>query len=71
MKSTPENLLVLQEENHLIFINKRAGDIIQGDKKGATPQSDRTEARGVGQECFCQSWYCGLWSRMLTTQLSN
>ena len=38
--STPENLQVLYEDNHLIAINKRAGDIVQGDKTGDTPLSE-------------------------------
>jgi 23S rRNA pseudouridine1911/1915/1917 synthase len=38
--STPENLQVLYEDNHLLIVNKRAGDIVQGDKTGDTPLSD-------------------------------
>jgi 23S rRNA pseudouridine1911/1915/1917 synthase len=38
--STPKNLQVLYEDNHLIAINKRAGDIVQGDKTGDTPLSE-------------------------------
>lgn len=38
--STPQNLQVLYEDNHLIVINKRPGDIVQGDKTGDTPLSD-------------------------------
>lgn len=38
--STPDNLLVLHEDNHLIAINKRPGDIVQGDKTGDTPLSE-------------------------------
>ncbi len=38
--STKENLQVLYEDNHLIIINKRAGDIVQGDKTGDKPLSD-------------------------------
>lgn len=38
--STPTNLQVLYEDNHLIVINKRAGDIVQGDKTGDAPLSD-------------------------------
>jgi len=38
--STPQNLQVLYEDNHLIAVNKRAGDIVQGDKTGDTPLSD-------------------------------
>lgn len=38
--STPQNLQVLYEDNHLIAINKRVGDIVQGDKTGDAPLSD-------------------------------
>jgi 23S rRNA pseudouridine1911/1915/1917 synthase len=40
MNSTKENLQVLFEDNHIIIINKRAGDITQGDKTGDKPLSD-------------------------------
>jgi len=38
--STKQNLQVLYEDNHIIVVNKRAGDIVQGDKTGDTPLSD-------------------------------
>lgn len=38
--SNPKNLQVLHEDNHLIVINKRPGDIVQGDKTGDTPLSE-------------------------------
>ncbi|MFT4830913.1 MAG: 23S rRNA pseudouridine1911/1915/1917 synthase [Psychroserpens sp.] len=38
--STAKNLQVLFEDNHLIAINKRPGDIVQGDKTGDAPLSD-------------------------------
>ena len=38
--SNKSNLQVLYEDNHLIIINKRAGDIVQGDKTGDTPLSE-------------------------------
>ncbi|MFT4662921.1 MAG: 23S rRNA pseudouridine1911/1915/1917 synthase [Patiriisocius sp.] len=38
--STEHNLDVLYEDNHLIIINKRSGDICQGDQTGDTPVSD-------------------------------
>ncbi|KAA2217030.1 RluA family pseudouridine synthase [Maribacter flavus] len=38
--STPKNLQVLYEDNHLIIVNKRPGDIVQGDKTGDTPLSE-------------------------------
>jgi len=38
--STPQNLQVLHEDNHIIIINKRPGDIVQGDKTGDIPLSD-------------------------------
>jgi 23S rRNA pseudouridine1911/1915/1917 synthase len=40
MHSTVENLQVLYEDNHLLIINKRPGDIVQGDKTGDTPLSE-------------------------------
>ena len=40
MHSTVENLQVLYEDNHLIVVNKRAGDIVQGDKTGDKPLSE-------------------------------
>ena len=39
-RSTPENLQILYEDNHLIVINKRPGDIVQGDKTGDIPLSE-------------------------------
>ena len=38
--SNPKNLQVLYEDNHLIVINKRPGDIVQGDKTGDIPLSE-------------------------------
>ncbi|PHK34789.1 pseudouridine synthase [Nostoc linckia z16] len=38
--STRENLQVLYEDNHIIVINKRVGDIVQGDKTGDKPLSE-------------------------------
>jgi len=38
--STKNNLQVLFEDNHLIVVNKRVGDIVQGDKTGDKPLSD-------------------------------
>lgn len=40
MKSTKNNLEVIFEDNHIIIVNKRAGDIVQGDKTGDTPLSE-------------------------------
>ena len=42
--STIANLQVLFEDNHLIVINKRPGDIVQGDKTGDKPLSDTVKA---------------------------
>ena len=39
-KSNKENLQVIYEDNHIIVVNKRAGDIVQGDKTGDKPLSD-------------------------------
>ena len=38
--SGKENLQVLHEDNHIIVVNKRVGDIVQGDKTGDTPLSE-------------------------------
>ena len=38
--STKDNLQILHEDNHIILINKRVGDIVQGDKTGDKPLSD-------------------------------
>ena len=38
--SDKNNLLVLHEDNHIIVINKRVGDIVQGDKTGDKPLSE-------------------------------
>ena len=40
MASTKNNLEVLFEDNHLIIVNKKSGDIVQGDKTGDTPLSE-------------------------------
>jgi 23S rRNA pseudouridine1911/1915/1917 synthase len=40
MHTTKDNLQILHEDNHIIVVNKRAGDIIQGDKTGDTPLSE-------------------------------
>ena len=38
--STKNNLQIIHEDNHLIVVNKRVGDIVQGDKTGDKPLSD-------------------------------
>ncbi len=38
--SNKNNLQVLHEDNHIIIVNKRVGDIVQGDKTGDKPLSD-------------------------------
>ncbi|PZD76914.1 RluA family pseudouridine synthase [Mesonia sp. K7] len=39
-KSNKDNLQVIYEDNHLIIVNKRPGDIVQGDKTGDKPLSE-------------------------------
>ena len=39
-QTTPENIQILYEDNHLLIVNKRPGDIIQGDKTGDIPLSE-------------------------------
>lgn len=38
--SNKENLQILLEDNHIIVVNKRVGDIVQGDKTGDKPLSE-------------------------------
>lgn len=38
--STKNNLQILHEDNHIIVVNKRVGDIVQGDKTGDKPLSE-------------------------------
>lgn len=42
--SNKTNLQVLFEDNHIVVVNKRAGDIVQGDKTGDIPLSDIVKA---------------------------
>lgn len=39
-RTNKENLDVLYEDNHIIAVNKRAGDIVQGDRTGDKPLSE-------------------------------
>ncbi|MGV7105748.1 RluA family pseudouridine synthase [Flavobacterium sp. U410] len=38
--SDKNNLQIIHEDNHIIVVNKRVGDIVQGDKTGDKPLSD-------------------------------
>lgn len=38
--SNKDNLQILLEDNHIIVVNKRVGDIVQGDKTGDKPLSE-------------------------------
>lgn len=40
MHSTVKNLEVLYEDNHIIAVNKRSGDLVQGDHTGDSPLSE-------------------------------
>lgn len=40
LTTNAENVDVLYEDNHVIAVNKRVGDIVQGDKTGDTPLSE-------------------------------
>ncbi len=40
MPSTSKNIEILFEDNHIIIVNKKTGDLIQGDKTGDKPLSD-------------------------------
>ncbi|MEJ2114077.1 MAG: RNA pseudouridine synthase, partial [Flavobacteriaceae bacterium] len=41
--SHKDNLQILYEDNHIIIINKRGGDIVQGDKTGDIPLSEHVK----------------------------
>lgn len=38
--SNKNNLQILHEDNHIIVVNKRVGDIVQGDKTGDKPLNE-------------------------------
>ena len=40
MNSTAKNIEILFEDNHIIIVNKKTGDLVQGDKTGDAPLSD-------------------------------
>ena len=40
MPSNSSNLAILYEDNHLIVVNKKVGDIVQGDRTGDMPLSE-------------------------------
>ena len=40
MSSTIDNLEILFEDNHLIIVNKKSGDLVQADKTGDAPIGD-------------------------------
>lgn len=42
--STADNLEIIYEDNHLLVVNKRAGDIVQGDQTGDMPLSEIAKA---------------------------
>ncbi|MCW8941483.1 MAG: RNA pseudouridine synthase, partial [Flavobacteriales bacterium] len=37
------DLDILFEDNHLIIVNKRSGEIVQGDKTGDEPMSEKVK----------------------------
>ncbi|MEX1003375.1 MAG: RNA pseudouridine synthase [Crocinitomicaceae bacterium] len=43
-KNNTNSIQPLYEDNHLIIVNKRSGDIVQGDKTGDAPLSDYVKA---------------------------
>ncbi len=40
MKTSVNNLQILFEDNHLLIVNKRAGDLVQGDRTGDAPLAE-------------------------------
>ena len=37
MRTDKDNLQILYEDNHLLAVNKRCGDLVQGDRTGDVP----------------------------------
>ena len=69
MKTNAQNLQVLYEDNHLIVVNKRAGDIVQGDKTGDIPLSEIVKAYLV--EKYHKPGEAYLWSCPLCQDLQS
>src|SRR5699024_2077403 len=44
LHSCQNNLQILYEDNHLIVVNKRCGDLVQGDKTGDQPLNEVVKA---------------------------
>ncbi|MCE5178615.1 MAG: RNA pseudouridine synthase [Porphyromonadaceae bacterium] len=55
---------VLYEDNHLIIINKRAGEIVQGDKTGNEPLSDKVKAYLKDKYHKPGNVFCGVTHRL-------
>jgi 23S rRNA pseudouridine1911/1915/1917 synthase len=59
--SNKNNLQVLHEDNHIIVVNKRVGDIVQGDKTGDKPLSEvvrnTLKKNTTNQVKFSLAWY--------------
>jgi 23S rRNA pseudouridine1911/1915/1917 synthase len=64
MVSNPNNLQILFEDNHLIAINKRPGDIVQGDKTGDKPLSEIVKAYIKRNEAKPGNVYLGVAHRL-------
>ena len=48
---------IIYEDNHLIAINKKAGDIVQADKTGDAPLSEQLKITlKIQQARKCFSW---------------
>ena len=45
LKKKGSNIEVLYEDNHIIAINKKSGDLVQGDKSRDTPPVSYTHLR--------------------------
>lgn len=58
------NIEVIYEDNHLIIVNKRAGEIVQGDKTGDEPLLERV--RQYIKETYAKpgNVFCGLVHRL-------
>jgi len=69
--SDKNNLQVLYEDNHIIVVNKRPGDIVQGDKTGDKPLSEIVKEYIAEKYSKPGAVYLGVVHRLLNKLFAN
>lgn len=59
-----KGLQILYEDNHIIIVNKRSGDIVQGDKTGDVPLCDEIKAYLKERDNKQGNVFCGVIHRL-------